>query len=674
MVSATCHETFATPIIVIASVIKSITQTALARTTAIHRMTMTTNPLSRPPQPTTPTHAFWQPSLGAVPATDGGCVFRIWAPNADRVQLHLHGASEAYHEMQGDRHGYWTLSLDDIAAGQRYTYTLDGTDYPDPVSRYQPEGIFGPSAVVARDYPWTDAAWRGRPMDDLIIYELHIGTFTDGGTFASAVERLDELVEVGITAVELLPVAQFSGARNWGYDGVLQFAVQDSYGGPDGLKSFVDACHAREIAVLLDVVYNHFGPEGSFYPAFGPYLTEHYKTPWGPAINFDGPYSDEVRAFFIENVLYWMHEYHLDGLRLDATHHLYDGTATHILQAMAQTVAEHRRRANRHFHLIAESDTNDPRLLRPTNVGGIGLDAQWNDDFHHTVHALLTNETGHYYAGYDTLDSLVKALREGFVYSGQYSEFRKRSHGAPSHDIPGHQLIVFTQNHDQIGNRLPSERIATYLPFDALKLWIGLAALSPYVPMIFMGEEYAEPALFNYFTDFSSDELIEAVTNGRMEAFALGADGEGFPPPQDDATFQVSKLNHDLKHHGKHAVMLAFHRELFRLRRELPVLADLAKERMEVLAYTTANVLFWRRWRDHDSVIAAYNLGQYSANVTLPVPAGRWRCLIDSAEPRWAEDASDPQASGPERIVESGGELRLTLPALSFVAFASTQS
>jgi maltooligosyltrehalose trehalohydrolase len=610
----------------------------------------------------------WNPRLGAL-LGDDGCRFRVWAPNAERVELHLLGADDRCVTLQAEAHGYYSAFVEAIEPGQRYCYRLDGVDYPDPASRYQPDGVSGPSAVVDRRYAW-QSLWFGRPQQAFVIYELHIGTFTTEGTFTAAIAYLDDLAELGITAIELMPVVQFAGTRNWGYDGVLQFAVQHSYGGPDGLKQFVDACHLRGIAVLLDVVYNHFGPEGNCYPCYGPYLTDHYKTPWGEALNFDGPQSDPVRAFFVENVLYWFYEYRLDGLRLDATHYMYDNRATHILQELAATVAEHRELASRHFVLIAESDTNDPRLLRPRNVGGIALDGQWNDDFHHTVHALLTNETGHYYAGYDTLGALVKALREGFVYTGQYSEFRKRSHGASSFDIPARQLIVFTQNHDQVGNRLPSERIACYLPFDALKLWIGLAALSPYLPMIFMGEEYAEPALFNFFTDFEGQELIDAINQGRKSQFGLGADAD-FPPPQAAATFEASRLNHTLKTGGKHRVMLEFHRTLFRLRREVPAMAALSKERMEVIGYEDELVLFWRRWQGENTVVAAYNLGAKPARAKLPIPTGRWHCLIDSAEPRWHADSADPLAAGEPVTFESTGEHSLDLAPYAFRVFSN---
>ncbi len=614
----------------------------------------------------------WNPTLGALLEDDGRCLFRVWAPSVKTIALHLLGDRDRRVEMTAEAQGYYSVVVDNMTAGQRYCYTLDGVDYPDPVSRFQPEGVNGPSVVVDRRYVWAADDWFGRPQQEFVIYELHVGTFTDEGTFTSAIPRLAELADLGITAIELMPVAQFAGARNWGYDGVLQFAMQDNYGGPDGLKQFVDACHAHGIAVILDVVYNHFGPEGNCYPCYGPYLTDHYKTPWGEALNFDGPQSDAVRAFFVENVLYWLYEFRLDGLRLDATHFMYDNRTVHILQELAATVAEHRELANRHFVLVAESDTNDPRLLRPPNVGGIGLDMQWNDDFHHTVHALLTNETGHYYAGYDTLDALVKALREGFVYTGQYSEYRQRSHGAPSHDIPGKQMIVFTQNHDQIGNRLPSERIANYLPFEALKLWIGLAALSPYVPMIFMGEEYAEPALFNFFTDFEGQELIDAINKGRMSQFGLGAgDDEGFPPPQDEATFAASKLDHTLKTGGKHRVMLEFHRTLFRLRRELPPLAALSKERLEVVGYESDMVIYWRRWYGQHQVVAAYNISDKRVSLSLPIPAGRWRCVLDSAEARWQEDAADPRVDGEVTIIESNGEHTFDLAGYAFMVFAN---
>lgn len=612
----------------------------------------------------------WQPSLGAVLESDGTCVFRVWAPLAQTLELHLTGDGDRLLPMHPQDAGYYTLTLDNIQPGQRYCYRINGKDYPDPASRWQPEGVYGSSAVVARDFGWNDAGWSGVALSDYVIYEAHVGTFSPEGTFEGMIPYLDSLADTGITAIELMPVAQFPGARNWGYDGVFLFAPQNSYGGPQGLKRLVDACHQRGIAVILDVVYNHFGPEGNCMFCYGPYTTDHYRTPWGEAINFDGPYSDEVRFFFVENALYWFHEYHIDALRLDATHFMYDFTARPFIKEFTATIHQHREYLNRRVYLISESDKHDVLHISPQSAGGDGMDAQWNDDFHHCVHSLLTGETQHYYEGYDSLAMLVRCYREGFCLTGQYSPYRKRRHGTSSLGVPGERLIVFTQNHDQIGNRLPSERVTTFMPFDALKLWIGLVALAPYVPMIFMGEEYAEPALFNYFTDFQDEKLIDAVTEGRMAQFGTaGGPDIAFPMPQDEATFQASKLNHELKDTGKHRVMLEFHKTLFWLRKELPALRELDKEALEVIGYQENLVLFVRRWAEHAQAFALFNLGKTPSRTVVPLPAGEWVLKLDSSAQRWDEDSTDPTAALPETSITSSGTVDLPLPPYAFVLY-----
>ena len=450
----------------------------------------------------------WKPSLGASWTADGRCEFRVWALYAsDKVELHLIGDDDRYVEMQKDEQGYYICSVEGIAPGQLYRYRIDSDrEYADPASRYQPEGVFGPSQVIAPSFSWTDENWRGLPLRDYIIYELHVGTFTQEGTFSTMLTRLDTLVELGITTIEFMPLNQFSGRRGWGYDGVLQFAIQNSYGPVESFKQLVDACHQRGIAVIVDVVYNHFGPEGNYFGAFGPYTTDRYKTAWGEAVNVDGAYGDEVRAYFIENALYWLHECHVDALRLDAIHYIFDFGARTFIEELVSQVGKYREQTGRHVYLMAESDQNDPDLVRPQNVGGTNLDAFWLDDFHHALHTLVTYEKNSFYEDYGEFQQLVKALREGFVYDGRYSGARKRRHGAPSGDIPVDKFIVFFQNHDQIGNRMPNQRGIDILPFEAFKLSMGLVILSPYIPMLFMGDEYGETRQFEFFVDYQNPD------------------------------------------------------------------------------------------------------------------------------------------------------------------------
>ncbi len=489
-----------------------------------------------------------------------------------------------------------------------------------------------------------------------------MGTYTPEGTFEAIIPYLDELRNLGITAVELMPVAQFPGDRNWGYDGTYPFAVQNSYGGPKGLKQLVNACHQRGLALVLDVVYNHLGPEGNYFGDFGPYFTERYTNPWGPAINFDGPYSDEVRRYFIENALYWVTEFHVDALRIDAVHAILDFSATPFLEELAVAVHESGKRLNRQVHIIAESALNDTRVIRTRELGGYGLDAQWNDDFHHALHSLVTGERLGYYQDFGHLEDLTKAFQEGFVYSGQYSPYRKRRHGNSSRHIPASQFVIFAQNHDQVGNRVRGERLSDLVSFEGLKLAAGVVLLSPFIPLLFMGEEYGETAPFRYFVSHSDPALIEAVREGRRKEFATFDWKEEQPDPQSEGTFLSARLKHDLSRQGNHRILHEFYGKLIQLRKEIPALARLSKEDMEVHGYDGEKVLIMRRWSSTEEIAAIFHFGEQTASLAVPFPQGKWEKELDSAEQKW----QGPGGSVSDQMV-SNGRLALTLPPLAFV-------
>src|SRR5438876_736181 len=411
--------------------------------------------------------------LGAT-VRDDGVVFRAWAPRCRTLDVVVEGRRPLAMTRQDD--GLFEGVVAALPAATRYQYRLDGERYrPDPASRFQPEGVHGPSMVVnPASFPWTDQAFTGHALADLVIYELHVGTFTAAGTFEAIVPHLPNLVELGVTAVELMPVAEFPGSRNWGYDGVHLFAAQSTYGGPRGLRRLVDACHAHGVSVLLDVVYNHLGPEGNYLGEFGPYFTDRYRTPWGGAVNFDGPEAEGVRRHFVENARAWVRECHVDGLRLDAIHAIFDASPTHILTEITTAVREEARALGRPMHIMAESHDNDRRIVLPAAEGGIGLDAVWSDDFHHAVHVRLTGERGGYYADFTEPRQLATALAEGFAFQGEYSEYFGRDRGTPSADLPGERFVICVQNHDQVGNRAQGDRLSTIAPFEAVKLAAAL--------------------------------------------------------------------------------------------------------------------------------------------------------------------------------------------------------
>jgi maltooligosyltrehalose trehalohydrolase len=496
--------------------------------------------------------------------------FQVWAPKATKVSVEV---ADTCHAMSGpDKHGMWKAAVDVAEYGMDYAFLLDDepTPYPDPRSAWQPHTVHGPSRLYDHSkFEWHDERWQGPPLTGAVIYELHIGTFTTEGTFDAAIVRLDYLFDLGITHIEIMPVAAFPGDHGWGYDGVSLFAVRDIYGGPDGLKRLVDACHVRGLAVLLDVVYNHFGPVGNYTCKFGPYTTDRHHTPWGSAMNFEAEGSDEVRRYFIDNALMWMRDYHMDGLRLDAVHEFVDRSAIHFMEQLSSEVDVLSARLGRRLVLIAESDLNDPRVVTPREARGYGMDAQWSDDFHHALFTLLHVEEGKgYYDDFGCFADLAKSLTKMFVYDGDYSSYRGRSHGRPVEGLSAHHFIGFIQNHDQIGNRATGDRLQHIVGLSRAKVAAGIVLTAPFIPMLFQGEEYAASTPFQYFADHDDPEMAKAVSEGRKREFAaFGWNPEQIPDPEKRETFERSKLNWDEVQESEHAEMLAWTRSLIHFRR-----------------------------------------------------------------------------------------------------------
>lgn len=571
--------------------------------------------------------------LGAT-WNNGDCEFSVWAPQAHGVEVRLRDTDRTIELEPGSR-GYYRSLVADVEPHARYVFRLNRTtERADPASRYQPQGVFGPSQVVdPSSFVWQDQQWRGLQLKDYVLYEVHVGTYTASGTFDELCESIRDLKSLGVTMIELMPVAQFPGARNWGYDGVFPFAVHNSYGGPEGLQRFVNACHCEGIGVVVDVVYNHLGPEGNFLGDFGPYFTDRYKTPWGQAINFDGPQSDAVVRFFIENALYWLESFHIDALRLDAIHGIFDHNARPFLSLLSSAVAELAQRSDRNLYLIAESDLNDPSFLKERKAGGYGLHAQWNDDFHHSLHALQTAEQTGYYRDFGSIADLKTALQYGYVYSGQYSAFRQRRHGAPATGIRASQFVVFSQNHDQVGNRGLGERSSSLISFEAQKLSAAVVLLSPNIPLLFMGEEYGELAPFLYFTDHSDAGLGRAVREGRQAEFSSFHVHGTVPDPQSPSTFLQSKLNHSLREQGQHKVLRSLYQELLQLRKTHSSFGDLDAAVIEVSA--SHDCLTMSRLYGNSQLLMIFNFGDGVASYDAPASSQGWRKLLDSAETKW---------------------------------------
>ncbi len=616
----------------------------------------------------------WQLDLGARMIEGDLVRFKVWAPLANTVAVELVDQDRMAIPMQPLPKGYFEATVEGVGPRARYRYLLDGKESrPDPASRFQPEGVHGSSAVVDPDsFHWADTAWRGIPLSDFIIYELHVGTVTQEGTFEAIIPRLSYLKEtVGITAIELMPVAQFPGGRNWGYDGVYPFAPQSTYGGPDGLKRLVDACHAIGIAVVLDVVYNHLGPEGNYLGEFGPYFTDRYKTPWGSAINYDGADSDAVRHYIVSNALYWVTEYHIDALRLDAIHGIFDFSATHILKELATSVQIEATKLKRQVFVIAESDLNDTRIIEPSSIGGYGLDGQWSDDFHHALRVVLTGESRGYYEDFHGLQDLGTAVREGFVYSGQYSVHRRRRHGSPSQQVSSGQLVVFSQNHDQIGNRAVGDRLSTQLPFDILKVARALVLLSPNIPLLFMGEEYGETAPFQYFIEHGDPALIEAVRQGRRKEFAhFGWRAEDIPDPQDRASFERSRINHE-RLDERQAGLLSWTSRLIQLRKTIPSLGagDAQAQGHKVWVFEQENVLVIHRWANEGQAsLLILGFNKSPVTIALREPTGSWQRRLDSMT---KEFGGTGQAMPTHLVVSSQGT-SMAIPAHTAAVFMTS--
>lgn len=591
-------------------------------------------------------------SIGINISNGKACV-KVWAPEAREVALKPAGGGEPL-PLTRQEYGYWTATDEVIGPGYKYKILLDGEkELPDPASLAQPEGVHGPSQVVdLASFRWTDEGWKNRPLEDYLIYELHTGTFSPEGTFRGIEERLDYLVDLGVTAIEIMPVAQFPGARNWGYDGVFPYAVQNSYGGAEGLQHLVDACHRKGLAVVLDVVYNHLGPEGNYLGAYGPYFTDKYHTPWGNALNFDDAWCDGVRAYFIENALMWFRDFHIDALRLDAVHAIKDFSAVHILQEIRQRTDELMKATGRVHYLIVELDLNDPRFINPPEKGGYGMDAQWIDEFHHALRVAAGGERTGYYSDFSGLDDLAKSYRDAYVYDGQYSPHRKKKFGLKAGQNEGRQFIVFSQNHDQVGNRMLGERSSELVSYEMQKLMAGAVLLSPYLPMLFMGEEWSESAPFLYFVSHTDPDLAEAVRKGRKEEFAaFHAEGEA-PDPMAEDTFIRSRLQWRLIGQGAHKTMLDYYKTLIHLRKSHPALRVLQRRGVKVDVASAAGVLILQRTEATSQVQCLMNFSKETRTVTLPGGAGEWHVLLDSAHPDWkGPKAAHSSAAGGSDVV-----------------------
>ena len=612
---------------------------------------------------------------GIRKSKEGKWLFTVWAPLKKSVKLQVHHpfkkkvpmmrgdfghwnvefdfkSVKSNISMEKDEMGYWTAETE-LDPGSLYQYLIDDkVRRPDPASNYQPEGVHGPSQLVDHDsYLWKDDGWTTPPLGDMVIYELHIGTYSDGGTFEGAISHLGDLVDLGITAVELMPVAQFPGKWNWGYDGVYPYAVQNSYGGPDGLKDFVNRCHQMGLAVILDVVYNHLGPEGNYLGEFGPYFTEKVNTPWGKAVNYDGEYSHGVRRYFIENALHWFRNYHMDGLRLDAIHSIYDRSPVNIIEEIVKNVKDFSKNIGSDKWIICENDLNDRRVFTSEKSGGFGADAQWNDDFHHSLHALITGNQNGYFSDFGSISHLTKSIREGYVYSWQYSSYRNRYHGSYSGDIPTDKFVVFIQNHDQIGNAGGGRRISSQVSFEVLKMSAGLLILSPYVPMIFMGEEYGERNGFHFFADFSDRSLADSVREGRKDLMnGMGFSGKILDPVHHSA-FENSHLSREPGNEGK--VLRRLYKDLILLRRKRPAfgIPEMVPRQVNQIDKGSICIL---RGSEIDSAMILANLSPVNTIMNLDTDGMKWKKLIDTSDTKWEGPGSISPAT-----MEKGDSVKL---------------
>ena len=591
---------------------------------------------------------------------EGNCLFSVWAPSLSKVQLLIKGQKEPW-DMVKDQWGYWQTKVKDMAPGTRYMFLLEEElKRPDPASLSQPEGVHEWSEVIDnQSYQWEDAAWTPPALEEMIIYELHVGTFTPEGTFEAIIGKLDHLQELGVNAIEIMPIAQFPGDRNWGYDGVYPFAAQNNYGGVGKLKQLVDKCHQKNIAVILDVVYNHMGPEGNYLSDFGPYFTDKYHTPWGSSLNFDDEYSGPVRNFFLKNAISWLRDFHIDGLRLDAVHAIMDNGPIHLLKELRMQVDELEKETRKRYCLIAESDMNDVKIISDYSKGGYGLDGQWVDDFHHAVHTLATGEKEGYYQDYGEISHLAKTFKQGFIYDGIYSEFRKKRVGNSPKDARPGQFVVCLQNHDQTGNRMLGERISQLVSFEMLKLAVGTLLISPYVPMLFMGEEYGEDQPFLYFVSHTDPELVKAVQEGRKNEFKSFEWGGDVPDPQSKETFNRSKLRWDDADDVSKQVVFNFYKQLIQWRKQ--GLFRAFRNNAIQIQEQDKLLLLWAG-EGAGQILAVLNFNHSEQKVEVPGNGG-WKKIVASADEKWG---------GFSHVAESiqGGE-KLVVPSVSMLLYQS---
>lgn len=573
------------------------------------------------------------------------CEFTVWAPKADEMHLVLEETGR-HIKMNKQKFGYWAVTETNLPKGTRYKYQINNkSSFPDPASLSQPGGVHEASEVIdLKNFSWTDSEWKNIPLNEMIQYELHTGTFSESGDFNGIISKLDYLKDLGINAIEILPVSQFSGHRNWGYDGVYPFAVQNTYGGPITLMKLVNACHEKGIAVILDVVYNHFGPEGNYTNNFGYYFTDSYSTPWGSPINFDGPHSDAVRNYFIQNALMWCRDYHIDTLRLDAVHAIYDFGAKHIMQELTEKIAELESETGKKHYLIAESHLNDVRYINPIQKGGFGLDAQWTDDFHHAIHTIATGENKGYYMDFGKPEQLSEAVKKAFVFDGKYSEFRKKTYGNSTKNNPGEQFVIFNQNHDQVGNRLHGDRLISMTGFETAKVIAGATLTAPNVPMLFMGEEYGERNPFYYFVSHLDPKLNKLVRKGRKNEFKdFYANSADAKHPDAVETFEASKLSWNVENDTEKQAMFTFYKTLIGLRKEHPVLKVTDKEALEIA--NKGKLFIMERWQDKNRVLIIINFDDIERQVYMNKNYA-FSKILDSADKKW----NGPGSSAPEKI------------------------
>lgn len=599
--------------------------------------------------------------FGARVAKNDRVAFKVWAPRASSVEVEIVGSPGRTKRLERTDGETFVGEISELGAGADYHFVLNGESRrPDPMSRFQPHGVHGASRIVdPAAFGWRDSAWRGCRLENQVLYELHVGTFTSGGTFESMIERLPHLKELGVTSIELMPVAQFPGARNWGYDGVHLFAPQSTYGGPNGLKTLVDACHRLGLGVVLDVVYNHLGPEGNYLSEFAPFFTDRYRTPWGDAINVDDAGSDGVRRHLIENALYWLTEYHIDGLRLDAIDRIVDCSARHILEELATAFHARSAELGRDAFLIAESDLNDARVIGSKTTGGYGFDAQWSDDFHHAVRTVMTKDTHGYFQDFGRVEDIERAFSRGYVYDGRYSSHRDRRHGGSFGACSGSQLVVYNQTHDQVANSSGGARIASLLSPPEQRIAAALVFVSPNTPMLFMGEEYGETAPFHYFIDHDDADLRQAVVRGRQKEHQVFHAKRGFADPSVEATFKEATLDWSCLDKEPHLETLALYRDLIALRQKMPALASARVDLVRTASSEAGWLVIERADPAHGDVLVVCNFSKESAAIPFALPAGHYDVVFSTDQARYGGTEASPSGS----IVAAASTTTLACPA-----------